>query len=139
MTGLYYVCASDAVGVFSGGASYDDEPVAGNLFLGGSFGSSSLPTQGVFAAIDVTTNTLAWSQRWSDECYSGSVTTAGGLTFVGRNDGRFTALDSSTGHRLWEFQTGAGANAPASVFEHGGGPVRRRLRGGQPLCRIYAW
>lgn len=120
MTGLYYVCASDAVGVFSGGASYDDEPVAGNLFLGGSFGSSSLPTQGVFAAIDVTTNTLAWSQRWSDECYSGSVTTAGGLTFVGRNDGRFTALDSSTGHRLWEFQTGAGANAPASVFEHGG-------------------
>jgi alcohol dehydrogenase (cytochrome c) len=48
------------------------------------------------------------------------VTTAGGLVFVGRNDGRLTALDSSNGAQLWEFQTGAGLNAPASVFEHDG-------------------
>ena len=45
---------------------------------------------------------------------------AGGLVFVGRNDGRLTAMDSSTGKRLWEFQTGAGMNAPASVFEYEG-------------------
>jgi alcohol dehydrogenase (cytochrome c) len=48
------------------------------------------------------------------------VTTAGGLTFVGRNDGRLTALNSASGQRLWEFQTGAGVNAPASVFEYQG-------------------
>jgi alcohol dehydrogenase (cytochrome c) len=48
------------------------------------------------------------------------VTTAGGLVFTGRNDGRLTALDSSTGKRLWEFQTDAGLNAPASVFEYEG-------------------
>ena len=53
-------------------------------------------------------------------CYSGSTTTAGGLTFVGRNDGRLTALDSRSGKKLWEFQTGAGMNAPVSVFEHAG-------------------
>jgi alcohol dehydrogenase (cytochrome c) len=53
-------------------------------------------------------------------CYSGATTTAGGLVFVGRNDGRLTALDSSDGTKLWEFQTGAGMNAPVSVFEHGG-------------------
>jgi quinohemoprotein ethanol dehydrogenase len=64
------------------------------------------------------TNKLVWQQQWSDECYSGSTTTAGGLTFVGRNDGRLTALDSSNGAKLWEFQTGAGMNAPVSVFEH---------------------
>ena len=46
--------------------------------------------------------------------------TAGGLVFVGRSDGRLTALDSRNGARLWEFQTGAGMNAPASVFEHRG-------------------
>ena len=106
--------------MFSGGESYDDEPVAGVGFVGGRFGGAALPMRGVFAAIDVTTNSLAWSQRWSDQCYSGSVSTAGGLTFVGRNDGRFTALNSSTGRRLWEFQTGAGVNAPASIFEYGG-------------------
>ena len=58
VTGLYYVCATDAVGVFTGGGSYDDEPVAGNPFLGGTFSGSALPARGVFAAIDVTTNTL---------------------------------------------------------------------------------
>ena len=53
-------------------------------------------------------------------CYSGSVVTAGGLLFVGRGDGRLTALDSSNGKLLWEFQTGAGANAPSSIFEYQG-------------------
>ena len=61
-----------------------------------------------------------WRQAWKDTCYSGSVNTAGGLVFVGRNDGRLTALDSSTGKLLWEFQTGSGANAPAAVFEYEG-------------------
>jgi alcohol dehydrogenase (cytochrome c) len=31
-----------------------------------------------------------------------------------------TALDSSDGTRLWEFQTGAGVNAPPTVFEYEG-------------------
>ena len=30
------------------------------------------------------------------------------------------ALDSATGEHLWEFQTDAGVNAPASVFEQDG-------------------
>jgi outer membrane protein assembly factor BamB len=66
------------------------------------------------------TNRLVWQQLWPEPCYSGSVTTAGGLVFVGRSDGRLTALDSSNGFRLWEFQTGAGMNSTPSVFEHGG-------------------
>jgi outer membrane protein assembly factor BamB len=77
-------------------------------------------SNGIFAALDMKTNRLVWQQRWKDSCYSGSVTTAGGLVFVGRNDGRLTALNSSSGLRLWEFQTGAGVNAPASVFEYQG-------------------
>jgi cytochrome c5 len=62
---------------------------------------------------------LVWQQQWAEPCYSGSTTTAGGLVFVGRNDGRLTALDARDGKKLWEFQTGAGMNAPVSVFEHG--------------------
>ncbi len=74
----------------------------------------------MFAALDMRTNELVWQQHWADTCYSGSTTTAGGLVFVGRNDGRLTALDSGDGTKLWEFQTGAGMNAPVSVFEHEG-------------------
>ncbi len=75
---------------------------------------------GTFTAIDLHTNKIAWQQQWPEPCYSGSVVTAGGLVFVGRNDGRLTALDSSDGRKLWEFQTGAGMNSTASVFEHKG-------------------
>ena len=118
-TGYFYVCAQDRIGVFH---TEDADPTheMGKRFVAGAFGSSSVPRLGVFAALDMHTNKLVWQQQWSDECYSGSTTTAGGLTFVGRNDGRLTALDSHDGKKLWEFQTGAGMNAPVTVFERGG-------------------
>jgi len=88
-------------------------------YLGGGT-TRHLPLLGVFAALDVRTNRLVWQQHWPDQCFSGVAVTAGGLAFVGRNDGRLTALDTSTGRRLWEFQTGAGMNSPVSVFQHNG-------------------
>jgi quinohemoprotein ethanol dehydrogenase len=117
-SGYLYVCAQDRVGVFKADPLSEQRPPTGERYVAGVFGASSLPSFGVFAALDMHTNTLVWQQQWADACYSGSTTTAGGLTFVGRNDGRLTALDSRTGVRLWEFQTGAGMNAPVSVFEH---------------------
>ena len=74
----------------------------------------------MFSALDMRTNKLVWQQQWPERCYSGSVATAGGLVFIGRGDGRLTALDSRNGARLWDFQTGAGVNAPPSVFEYRG-------------------
>jgi len=71
-------------------------------------------------AMDMRTNRIVWQQQWSNECYSGTVNTAGNLLFVGRNDGRLTALESTTGKLLWEFQTGAGMNSTVTVFEHRG-------------------
>jgi alcohol dehydrogenase (cytochrome c) len=119
-TGYLYVCAQDRIGTFRAEEIDDSRPAEGERYAAGIFGGSPLATLGVFAALDMRTNKLVWQQQWSEECYSGSVTTAGGLVFVGRNDGRLTALDSSNGTKLWEFQTGAGMNAPASVFEHRG-------------------
>ena len=43
----------------------------------------------------LSTNKLAWRYLWPDQCYSGTLATGGGLLFVGRNDGRLTALDSA--------------------------------------------
>jgi alcohol dehydrogenase (cytochrome c) len=117
---LLFVCASDVAGNFVGGDRDFTIPPDGQHYEGGVVGFAPLPRTGIFAAVDVTTNKLAWRQRWPDQCYSGSLATAGGLVFVGRNDGRLTALDSDTGLKLWEFQTGAGMNAPATAFEHGG-------------------
>jgi alcohol dehydrogenase (cytochrome c) len=119
-TNYYYVCATDAPALFKGGEDDQKFPQSGQNYLGGAFGGMPLPATGIFAALDMKTNRLMWQQRWKDNCYSGSATTAGGLVFVGRNDGRLTALNSSNGQRLWEFPTGAGVNAPVSVFEYEG-------------------
>jgi quinohemoprotein ethanol dehydrogenase len=113
-----FVCAVDSIGRFIGGD--ESEGVPGQEFIGGEFGMSELEMTGIFAAMDMHTNKVVWRQRWKDMCYSGSVATAGNLVFTGRSDGRFVAMDSRTGEALWEFQTGAGVNAPASIFEHDG-------------------
>jgi len=118
-----FVCASSVINGYTGGG---DErfvaPKPGADYLGGAMSFTRVPRIGILAALDVTTNTLAWRYQWPEQCYSGTLATAGGLLFVGRNDGRLTALDSSTGAQLWEFQTGAGMHAPVSVFEHRGTP-----------------
>jgi quinohemoprotein ethanol dehydrogenase len=115
-----FVCATDAVGNFIGGDRDHGTPKLGAQYIGGVVGFAPLPRTGILAAVDVRTNKLVWRQRWMDQCYSGTVATAGGLLFVGRNDGRLTALDSDNGKMLWQFQTGAGMNSTVSLFEHGG-------------------
>jgi alcohol dehydrogenase (cytochrome c) len=119
-TNYFYVCATDGANVFRGGEEDQQITPEGTRYLGSAFGGAPIPASGIFAALDMKTNRLVWQQRWKDSCYSGSVTTAGGLVLVGRSDGRLTALNAATGKRLWEFQTGAGLNAPTSVFEYEG-------------------
>ena len=116
--GLLYTCSNDLMGVFV--RTHEQEPVAGEKYTNGRSGGTPIPLNGVFSAMDMTTNKVVWSQRWKDSCWSGSINTAGDLVFVGRNDGDLTALDSKTGDQLWNFQTGAGVNAPATTFEHKG-------------------
>ena len=102
--------------VFTGGV--DESPELGERYVGGVFVRGPTPRAGILAALDVTTNRLRWRQAWLDQCYSGTVVTAGGLLFVGRNDGRLTALDNDDGSKLWEFQMEAGMNTTVTIFEH---------------------
>jgi quinohemoprotein ethanol dehydrogenase len=118
-TGYLYVCASDRTGIFKAADDFE-MPMDGERYLGGAFGAVAWGVHGILSALDMHTNKLVWQQAWPERCYSGSVATAGGLLFIGRGDGRFTALDSRNGSLLWAFQTGAGVNAPASVFEYRG-------------------
>jgi quinohemoprotein ethanol dehydrogenase len=118
-THLLYVCATDRINSFS----VDEDlaaPVANQVYMGGRFTQAEADDRGILAALDVTTNRIAWRQQWREICYSGSVVTAGGLLFVGRNDGRVTALDKDNGVMLWEFMTDAGVNTTVTTFEHAG-------------------
>ena len=116
---LLYVCASDRISTFWVRQPLET-PGPNKVYMGGSFGQADVDDGGVFAAIDVRTNKLAWRQQWREICYSGSVVTAGGLVFVGRADGRLTALDKRNGSKLWEFMTDAGVNSTVTTFEHKG-------------------
>jgi alcohol dehydrogenase (cytochrome c) len=116
-----FVCASSVINGFSGGGDPKFvTPTDGVAYLGGATTFTRVARTGIIAALDVTTNKLAWRYQWPEQCYSGTLATAGGLLFIGRSDGRLTALDSADGKPLWEFQTGAGMHAPVSTFERNG-------------------
>jgi alcohol dehydrogenase (cytochrome c) len=116
---LLYVCATDRINSFSVQAELPT-PKANDVYMGGRFVQANADDRGILAALDVRTNKLAWRQQWREICYSGSVVTAGGLLFVGRNDGRLTALDKSNGKSLWEFRTDAGMNTTVTTFDWNG-------------------
>jgi mono/diheme cytochrome c family protein len=118
-THLLYVCASDRISNFSAREKLED-PTPNKPYMGGAFGQAQIADSGILAALDVTTNRLVWRRQWREICFSGSVVTAGGLLFVGRADGRLTALDKSNGNTLWEFMTDAGVNTTVTTFEHKG-------------------
>jgi len=135
-TQMYYVCSQSgsqaallnkADQKYKRGTTY-----TGPLRAFGFTGFNSAP--GFVTAYDMTTGKIAWQNRWNDQaCYSGTSTTAGGLTFVGRNTGELEALDAETGKTLWSFQTGAGANSTPSFYEHNGKEYVAFLAGGNAL------
>ena len=120
-TNQFFVCAIDNLAYSAADTTPFEEPKYKGMWL--RLGPSPFPDaarRGAFGSYDLKTNRLLWNQAWTQGCMSGSINTAGGLVFVGRSDGRFTALDKTNGHKLWEFMTDAGVNATASTFVHKG-------------------
>jgi alcohol dehydrogenase (cytochrome c) len=120
-TNQFFVCAIDNLAV----SAADPKPITEPQFKAmwtrnGPMAFPDAARRGAFGSYDLKTNRLTWNQAWSQGCMSGSINTAGGLIFVGRSDGRLTALDKTNGHKLWEFNTDAGVNATASTFLHKG-------------------
>jgi quinohemoprotein ethanol dehydrogenase len=136
-TGLMYVCAMRSVSGYSSKNEVLPPGKRGQTAdLGSVFTTTGFGTQeGYFVAIDVTTGEKVWEKRWPESCYSGSVTTGGNLVFVGRNGGELQAYNAETGEGpLWSFQTGAGANTTATVFEQDGTQYLAFLAGGNALA-----
>jgi len=93
------------------------EREGGALWLGSAF--AGIPTEkqyGLLSAVNVDTGDIAWQVHTDQPLIGGTLSTAGGLTFVGEGDGNFDAYDSKAGKLLWQFQTGAGVNAAPMAY-----------------------
>ncbi len=114
-TELAYVCGIHQPQVWT---SNPAELKPGTLQLGSAFVTPpGGRTWGTFTAINVTTNTVAWQNQLAQMCIGGSLATAGNLVFYGEGNGNFTAADAKSGEILWQFQAGAGVNAPPVTYE----------------------
>jgi alcohol dehydrogenase (cytochrome c) len=93
----------------------------GKLWLGGAFKVIASEKQwGRLAAVNIDTGKIAWKFDTEQPLIGGVLTTAGGLVFNGEGNGLFRAFDAKTGKKLWEYQCGAGVNAPAVSYTVGG-------------------
>jgi alcohol dehydrogenase (cytochrome c) len=92
-------------------------PGGSKLWLGGAF--KVIPSEeqwGKLSAVNVDTGKVAWDFKTSQPLIGGVLVTGGGLVFNGEGNGLFRAFDAATGKKLWEFQCGAGVNAPAVSY-----------------------
>ncbi|HVW46979.1 MAG TPA: PQQ-binding-like beta-propeller repeat protein [Solirubrobacterales bacterium] len=132
---MYFVCSqSGALGLV-----VPPEPQKykeGETYIGSdTIVATGFDTTGFITAYDMSTGKIAWQNELKGEsCYSGTVTTAGGLLFVGKNDGNLVAYDSETGKELWHWQTGAGANTTVTPFEEDGEEKIAFYAGGNSLA-----
>jgi PQQ-dependent dehydrogenase (methanol/ethanol family) len=78
-----------------------------------------MKSYGILAALDSRTGKIVWQKKtpYPIAFGSGTTATAGDLLFHGEPDGEFQAYDAKTGDKLWDFQTGAEATAPAIAYE----------------------
>ena len=93
----------------------------GKLWLGGAF--KVIPSEeqwGNVTAVDYNTGKIRWQVKTPEPMIGGIMATAGGLVFTGEGNGLFKAYDSASGSILWQFQAGAGVNAPPSSYTVGG-------------------
>jgi quinohemoprotein ethanol dehydrogenase len=131
---MYFVASTEgSFGVYAetGKTKYNE----GETFTGGEIGGTTgFAAPGFLTAYDMSTGKIAWQHKFPESPYSGAVTTAGGLVFVGENNGKLDAFDVKTGKELWSFQTGAGANTTVTPFEDEGEEKIAIYAGGNSLA-----
>ena len=129
---MFYVCSQNSPAALAQSELPGHEP--GQVFIGSLLVSTGFNGDGDVTAIDAQTGEIVWQVAFPDSCYSGTVTTAGNLVFVGRNTGELQAYDARNGSRLWSFQTGAGANSTVTTFQQDGKQYVAFLAGGNSLA-----
>ena len=94
----------------------------------------SVPWWGTLSAIDVAGGgKLKWQKKTDQPLVGGVLATAGGLVFSGEGNGLFAAFDAADGTRLWEFNCGAGVNAPPITYAAKGAQYVAVAAGGSQI------
>ncbi len=109
-TGLVYLNALELGAVF---APIEPKFVKNAFYLGYDLGKAQMlyPKDGAHSylrAVDPTTGKSKWRVANDVANWGGTMSTGGGLVFVGAQTGEFRAYDADNGKRLWQFQTGSG-------------------------------
>ena len=74
------------------------------------------PRWGTLSAIDTRNDgRIRWQVKTPEPLLGGVLSTAGNVLFTGEGSGAFSAFDSASGERLWQFNCGAGVNAPPAA------------------------
>lgn len=84
---------------------------------------------GAFIAWDAATGQRVWEIREKYPVWSGSLVTAGDVTFYGTLDGWFKVANARTGELLWKFKVGSGVV---------GAPITYRGPDGKQYVAVYA-
>jgi len=128
-TGHLYVCSRNSQYAYKAIPTLSDTYSGGRSFVGVqlSFPTTKHITTGAFTAMNMATNRIVWRHVYTRTAYhqtdascgSGSVTTAGGLVFMGLPEGMYhgvVAYNAATGARLWRFHTDAGIESPPMTY-----------------------
>ena len=92
------------------------------------------PKWGTLTAIDLYAGgKIRWQAKTAEPLIGGVLATAGNLVFTGEGNGNFSAFDAQTGKLLWQFNCGAGVNAPPISYEIDGKQYVAVAAGGSAL------
>ncbi|MDX1499306.1 MAG: PQQ-dependent dehydrogenase, methanol/ethanol family [Woeseiaceae bacterium] len=133
-TGLAYIPAQHYATNYSD-LGFDIDGFRMEPFVGG-FGVNPLPAEppreypASLIAWDPVRQEAAWEIPQASGPNGGTLTTAGGLLFQGRADGRFIAYDAASGDELWNFDMGLGMTAA---------PITWELDGRQYVSILVGW
>src|SRR5712691_1587171 len=137
-TGYLYVCSRNSRAALKSIPNASSLYVGGRTFIGLTFGAAAATTtfSGDFVAMNMQNNKIAWKQHFAAPapnppantqtqayCESGSLSTGGGLVFMGvpaSVDHAIVAFNASTGAELWRFATDAAVQAPPMTYTVGG-------------------
>jgi alcohol dehydrogenase (cytochrome c) len=115
---MFYVTASDSCAILKKIPGPFEE---GKRFFGGT--ATGVPGgRGSIRALDIKTGSKVWeyTPAGTGGGSSGTLSTAGGVVFIGESSGLFTALDGQNGKPLWSFPANQGWRASPMTYMVGG-------------------
>ncbi len=114
--GLLFVTARETCARFLS-RPLPDNAAVGDRTMGGTVALVSDPKRyGALRAIDAATGERKWEITYADAGWAGVTATAGGVVFSADHEGTFFVADSTTGKKLYEYQTGAAIFAPPTTY-----------------------